>query len=748
MLADRGALLLAWFLAPFAFPLPEPLLDGPAPSPLLLDRPARSSTTSRGSTTSATSRPPSTRSRPTSSLATLAAEDKRFYRHGGVDYRATARAIHQSIKSGRFVSGASTITQQLIKINSPPAERNFRTKFREIFTARHLEARWDKDRILTAYLNHLDYGSHRQGCAEAAAHFFGKPLADLSLAECALLAGLPQAPTRLNPFRNPERRPAAPRLDPHPPAVVFDYDSGPHHAALTEPLQLRDRPGPTPVPHLAAEVRSPAPRTAPKEPPSHHHRRSPPARGQRHRPQRARQARRRRMCSTPRWSSSTTPPARSAPSSAPETTTTRPAGRSTAPWPPAPPAPPSSPSPTSSPSSTTGYYPGTIIADIPTPFRTAEGLDAPLNFDRRHYGPVTMRHALANSLNVSAMRTLNRHRRPEAAPRHSSANLGLTTLHRSAPEYGLGLTIGNAEVTLLELTNAYATLARLGERRPTILFPDTPAAEPEALFSPRGTFLIADVLSDNIGAFRRLRPPLRPAPALPLRRQDRHLHRLPRQLVPRIHRRVHRRRVGRQLRQLPHAGHLRRHRRRPHLPRTPCSPCTATTRPLARPARRPRPPPHRHAHRPPLHHPARRRAPPTPPTTSARPTGSRSPSTPPTTTPTARRSLAQDYDEWFASADNLRRDHLALGSEPAPRSFTLRIISPAAGSTYLLDPELPSRGMRLQLISNAPVPSRWSSPTLTIDGDTALLTPGTHAVTAEDPGTGQAVTRRFTVESL
>ena len=198
-------LIFAWVVGPHFFPLPQALLTGPVPSPQLLDR--------RGEVLDDFPRLDYFRHKPAAlseippdlAAATLAAEDKRFYKHGGVDYRATARAIYQSIDQKRYVSGASTITQQLIKINSPAAERNFRAKFREIMTARHLESRWEKNRILTAYLNHLDYGSHRQGCAEAAAHFFGKPLADLSLAESALLAGLPQAPSRLNPFRHPER---------------------------------------------------------------------------------------------------------------------------------------------------------------------------------------------------------------------------------------------------------------------------------------------------------------------------------------------------------------------------------------------------------------------------------------------------------------------------------------------------------------------------------------------------------------
>ena len=134
-------------------------------------------------------------------LATLAAEDHRFRSHGGVDFAATARAVRDAIQSGRSTSGASTITQQLVKL-AKPRPRTLWTKIKEIFTARRVEMSWDKDTILAAYLDRLSYGSLARGCREAAPAFFAKPLADCSLAECAFLAGLPQAPTRLNPWRN------------------------------------------------------------------------------------------------------------------------------------------------------------------------------------------------------------------------------------------------------------------------------------------------------------------------------------------------------------------------------------------------------------------------------------------------------------------------------------------------------------------------------------------------------------------
>src|SRR5215210_269768 len=140
--------------------------------------------------------------------ATVASEDKRFWRHSGVNVPATARAFVGLMKNRRVVSGASTITQQLVKIADAPAvprPRTIRTKLTEIAGALRLEQSWSKRQILEAYLNRLDYGNLRIGCASAAAYYFGKPLADLSTAEAAFLAGLPQAPTRLNPHLHFDR---------------------------------------------------------------------------------------------------------------------------------------------------------------------------------------------------------------------------------------------------------------------------------------------------------------------------------------------------------------------------------------------------------------------------------------------------------------------------------------------------------------------------------------------------------------
>ncbi len=123
--------------------------------------------------------------------AVLAAEDKRFYSHHGIDWLATGRAALAGLARGRIVSGASTITQQLVKI-SERRPRTFRAKIIEAVTALRLEQEWSKQRILAAYLNRVDFGNLNIGLSAAADYYFGKPVSDLSDAEAAFLAGLPK----------------------------------------------------------------------------------------------------------------------------------------------------------------------------------------------------------------------------------------------------------------------------------------------------------------------------------------------------------------------------------------------------------------------------------------------------------------------------------------------------------------------------------------------------------------------------
>lgn len=136
--------------------------------------------------------------------AFLAAEDDGFYQHLGVDPLAIIRAAINNFRRGHAGEGGSTITQQLIKQLLLTNERSYTRKMKEAILAYRLEKNLTKQEILTIYLNQIYLGEHAYGVEAAARTYFGKHASDLTLAECALIAGLPKAPTRYNPFRAPK----------------------------------------------------------------------------------------------------------------------------------------------------------------------------------------------------------------------------------------------------------------------------------------------------------------------------------------------------------------------------------------------------------------------------------------------------------------------------------------------------------------------------------------------------------------
>lgn len=136
-------------------------------------------------------------------IVTVALEDRRFREHHGIDGRAVAAAAARDVRAGRVVSGASTITQQLVKLATHRQGRSWARKFYEAVIAVKLENRWPKERILGDYLNRSSYGNRRLGPEAAARAYFGKHATDLTLSESIFLAGLPQAPSRFNPWTHP-----------------------------------------------------------------------------------------------------------------------------------------------------------------------------------------------------------------------------------------------------------------------------------------------------------------------------------------------------------------------------------------------------------------------------------------------------------------------------------------------------------------------------------------------------------------
>jgi len=143
--------------------------------------------------------------------AIIATEDRRFYKHFGMDPVGLVRALIENVRAGRVVQGGSTITQQLAKNLFLTPERTFRRKVQEMLLAIWLERTYSKEQILTAYLNRVYFGAGAYGVDAAAEAYFDKPVDKLTLRECATLAGILRAPSRFSPLRDPAQ--AAQRAD-------------------------------------------------------------------------------------------------------------------------------------------------------------------------------------------------------------------------------------------------------------------------------------------------------------------------------------------------------------------------------------------------------------------------------------------------------------------------------------------------------------------------------------------------------
>ena len=194
-----SALLLgaAWVLSPF----PEHRLEKWSTSPTVLDVRGRDMLSIVGQDQQRRRPVPLDRISPWLVQATIAVEDQRFYDHPGLDLAAVARALGQNISAGRIVSGASTVNMQICRMmdNRP---RTLWAKAVESLRALQLDQLKTKDEILTLYLNVAPYGGNLRGVEAASLAYFGKHAADLSLGEAALLAGLPKSPSRYRPDRN------------------------------------------------------------------------------------------------------------------------------------------------------------------------------------------------------------------------------------------------------------------------------------------------------------------------------------------------------------------------------------------------------------------------------------------------------------------------------------------------------------------------------------------------------------------
>ncbi|MGD9018427.1 MAG: PBP1A family penicillin-binding protein [Desulfobacterales bacterium] len=171
--------------------------------------------------------------------AVVATEDHRFWNHHGINKLRTLKALQITLFEPNKIQGASTITQQLAKNLFFSFRRSYMRKVRELLVALQIESRFSKKEILEAYINQIPFGSRAHGIEQAARTFFDRSAADLTLAQSALLAGLPKSPTRYNPFRFPERARQRQRIVLQRMVATGTISKTEALAAASEPIELR-----------------------------------------------------------------------------------------------------------------------------------------------------------------------------------------------------------------------------------------------------------------------------------------------------------------------------------------------------------------------------------------------------------------------------------------------------------------------------------------------------------------------------
>jgi penicillin-binding protein 1C len=446
--------------------------------------------------------------------AVLAGEDGNFYGHVGVDLGAIARALYYNYLEQKVTSGASTITQQLVRnLLGTNRQRNLGEKLLETAYAIRLSHAYSKDQVLEQYLNTVYFGNLSYGAGEAALNYFGKNLSELDLAELSLLAGLPQSPTAYNPLLYPDK--AKKRQSYILGRLVENGQISAEQAeeAAVRPLrfasgrtsiraphfvhyllgQLEEQYGPDFI-HQGLTIKTTLDLPLQEEAESII--------------ERSLERLRDKNVGNAALLAATVPDGQvlvwlgsrdyfddAIAGQVDLITSLRQPGSALKPF-------------LYLQALEQGDTLATIIPDLPLKVQTASGTYAPLNYDLDFHGPVRLKEALANSFNIPAVRTQEK---------IGTANflaflrrLGLDTLDQKPDYYGLALTLGGGEIRLRDLANAYLTLANYGSRREfsTILsISDTSGKEiyhwrgasPRNLLGARGrqnAALIIEALSD------------------------------------------------------------------------------------------------------------------------------------------------------------------------------------------------------------------------------------------------------------
>ena len=495
----------AWLATP---PPAELLAPRAAPSLTIEDRHGAILRTTRAGDGSRTRWMPIASIDPDLLAAFIAVEDRRFFDHHGVDLRAVGRAARDNARAGRVVSGASTITMQLARLVSP-ARRTWPGKAHQAAWALRLEQHLGKQEILEQYLNRIPLGQHAIGVDAAAALYFDASAARLSLGQAATLAGLARAPSRDNPFVAPERAVARRRAAL---AQIRRWGYAPPDEianAESEVVAEDARPAPFNAPHFttrlvadleAGETVSGQPRPLGSRTRNGSVRSSLDLELQRVIEREVREAvaalhdRGARHASAVVLSNQTgeilawvgSPDFWAADAGQTDMVVSR-----------------RQPGSALKPflyglAFDRGVTPATVIADVARTYRTPTGSYSPRNYDRELRGPVLAREALASSYNVPAVALAEQV--GVSSLLRTLRLAGFSSLAATPAHYGLGLALGNGDVTLLEIANAYRALANGGEWSPVrwYLTPATQATSRSRVMSTQSAALVLDILADPI----------------------------------------------------------------------------------------------------------------------------------------------------------------------------------------------------------------------------------------------------------
>ena len=402
--------------------------------------------------------------------ATIAAEDHRFYHHFGIDPIGIARAALHNLKRTHIVEGGSTISQQVAKLMFAPSSRTVGAKVREAITALRLEHRHSKQQILELYLNLAPYGQQTVGVARASDRYFGCEPEQLTIAQAAYLAALPQRPG------TPKRAMLRQRVILKRMRDLKMISDADYQTARAERLSFdHERHGSIAQHYVEQVLRQTAKQETIKTSLDANLQREVQGIIAAHKADLVRHGAHsaavavldNRTGEWLAWEGSGDYFGQDFGGAIDGVTTLRQPGSTLKPF-------------TYALAFEQGFTPATVIADVPSHFPTAEAgvLYSPRNYDGQFRGPLRARLALAGSENVPAVAVLSKIG-PESLLRFLRS-AGFRDLNHTVDYYGVGLTLGDAEVTLQQLIKGYSIFARGGD----------------GVISPRTAFWITDILSD------------------------------------------------------------------------------------------------------------------------------------------------------------------------------------------------------------------------------------------------------------